>query len=1040
MANSNNDWYFTKEQLENTPSKECGVEPYKELSYRQQAANFIQDMGQKLKVSQLCINTAIVYMHRFYVFHSFTRFPWNSIAAAALFLAAKVEEQPRKLEHVIRVVTPQKNPHDASFDTTSERYLAQAQDLVFNENILLQTLGFDVAIDHPHTHVVRCCHLVRASKDLAQTSYFMASNSLHLTTMCLQYKPTVVACFCIHFVCKWSNWEIPLSNEKKEWFSYVDETVTSELLEQLTKEFLFIYDRCSSRLKEKIMAIGDGLALTHSSGHSSSPFEPDKKFLSFPDMKEGHGHRSHHGEGKSCLTNFLVSMDEFKQRQLRLPHEPSSSTQHRDREREYHEKKDRERLGHHMKPIAPAPQSGKQAPPQHGHHGHISSVDPKLTTKHTRPQSVSGHPSNTRIEPRDILREATRDIGLPTLSKDSSNSQVRTSDKREYGHQRQEVKPSSGSSSDLINTNYNNDKRIDSSRSRPPVDSKLQVRRRDDNKPHMKLESDIKKHLSAAIHEKNTFLHKSLNSTSQTSQKVKSPFTSDTVKSVPNQAMNQSSSATTVQPKSEPKVLPYNGNSTSNGTAYNLPLIENDVKPKIEPLISEELTAPLVPVKKPSLFSPEKSPPQKRAKIKTPPSSSMKVNESPELTESSNGSGKRNRTSSTNSEPELRPVIKKIDQVQGFENIMRDTSIGIKLHQVPDIITPIPDGKPDKVNIQGSIAKELKPPDLIPPFNSSGPIMNGIETNPSLISSLLKEAPSVPHLPTVIAANTTVVTEPSKEKEHHREHKKNKKEKHKHKDRERNRDEKEKKKKHKDKDKEKHKHKHDKHSSEIETPSAQPIRITIPKDKIQAPENPTPNPGLKIKIPKDRIKTETIHESSSSVGGLKIKIPKDVINSFSNNDSNGKKRVRDRTSPSNGGPPSKVSKSNHNRLSDAKSNRNAYNKVSNLNTSVNDSAMHNVQPVYNGINHMNAQPSYGNQNYFYNYPPPNMQMPMVPTHNMGVHPPPPPYMYQQYYAPGYMYPTADMYGAPPVPVTTDTLPPLPQDPPPNNPPPPPPDF
>lgn len=42
-------------------------------------------------------------MHRFYVFHSLTRFHRNSIAVAAIFLAAKVEEQPRKLEHVIRV-------------------------------------------------------------------------------------------------------------------------------------------------------------------------------------------------------------------------------------------------------------------------------------------------------------------------------------------------------------------------------------------------------------------------------------------------------------------------------------------------------------------------------------------------------------------------------------------------------------------------------------------------------------------------------------------------------------------------------------------------------------------------------------------------------------------------------------------------------------------------------------------------------------------------------------------------------------------------
>lgn len=33
-------------------------------------------------------------------------------------------------------------------------------------------------------------------------------NSLHLTTMCIQYRPTVVACFCIYLACKWSRWEV----------------------------------------------------------------------------------------------------------------------------------------------------------------------------------------------------------------------------------------------------------------------------------------------------------------------------------------------------------------------------------------------------------------------------------------------------------------------------------------------------------------------------------------------------------------------------------------------------------------------------------------------------------------------------------------------------------------------------------------------------------------------------------------------------------------------------------------------------------------
>lgn len=43
-------WMFTTEQLTNTPSRKCGIDADKELSYRQQAANLIQDMGQRLQV------------------------------------------------------------------------------------------------------------------------------------------------------------------------------------------------------------------------------------------------------------------------------------------------------------------------------------------------------------------------------------------------------------------------------------------------------------------------------------------------------------------------------------------------------------------------------------------------------------------------------------------------------------------------------------------------------------------------------------------------------------------------------------------------------------------------------------------------------------------------------------------------------------------------------------------------------------------------------------------------------------------------------
>ncbi|NXL68664.1 CCNT1 protein, partial [Chordeiles acutipennis] len=242
-------WYFSRDQLEHSPSRRAGLDPDKELSYRQQAANLLQDMGQRLNVSQLTINTAIVYMHRFYMVQSFTQFHRNAVVPAALFLAAKVEEQPRKLEHVIKVAHACLHPLEPPLETKSEAYLQQAQDLVILESIILQTLGFEITIDHPHTHVVKCTQLVRASKDLAQTSYFMATNSLHLTTFSLQYTPPVVACVCIHLACKWSNWEIPVSTDGKHWWEYVDGTVTLELLDELTHEFLQILEKTPNRLK-----------------------------------------------------------------------------------------------------------------------------------------------------------------------------------------------------------------------------------------------------------------------------------------------------------------------------------------------------------------------------------------------------------------------------------------------------------------------------------------------------------------------------------------------------------------------------------------------------------------------------------------------------------------------------------------------------------------------------------------------------------------------------------------------------------------------
>uniref|UniRef100_UPI00358FD8A3 cyclin-T1-like n=1 Tax=Myxine glutinosa TaxID=7769 RepID=UPI00358FD8A3 len=169
-------WSFSAGRLLDTPSRRCGLNRERELAARQQTAEQIYLLGQHLGVSQLTISTAIVYMRRFYMFHSFTKVQGNAIAQAALFLAAKVEEQQLKLEHVLRMAHSQFKAHEPLPDPKSKTYMKLSQDIIMLESVLLQTIGFDITIDHPHAHVIRCMQFVTASRELAQTSYFMATN------------------------------------------------------------------------------------------------------------------------------------------------------------------------------------------------------------------------------------------------------------------------------------------------------------------------------------------------------------------------------------------------------------------------------------------------------------------------------------------------------------------------------------------------------------------------------------------------------------------------------------------------------------------------------------------------------------------------------------------------------------------------------------------------------------------------------------------------------------------------------------------------
>lgn len=233
------------------------------------------------------------------------------------------------------------------------------------------------------------------------------------------------------------------------------------------------------------------------------------------------------------------------------------------------------------------------------------------------------------------------------------------------------------------------------------------------------------------------------------------------------------------------------------------------------------------------------------------------------------------------------------------------------------------------------------------------------------------------------------------------------------------------------------------------------------------PETPAPCTGLKIKIPKDKIKTESITElTQQSLApplqptiGIKLKIPKEKLNNCISLELSSKKRERDKSSPTES-QPAKIPKLSY---KDAKQNgRHSYNKVSKSSTVVPSTPISYPPPKYplspqsRQVNFMPPRqhsstnsipsimtvdtmippPSSNPPIYFYPHmaPPPPPPPPPTNLPNMSI--PPPNYMYPYYQ--GFVYPP-EYYSQPLLPTNKNLNPPLPTEAPPSLPPPPPPE-
>lgn len=191
--------------------------------------------------------TGVVFFHRFYMFHSFNEFPRYLMATCCLFLAGKVEETPKKCKDLIKAAkgyleAKQLKKHADMFNEESMK------EILTYEKILLQTIKFDLQVDHPYGYLLKYAKTLKANQEQIRSMVQMAwafINDSYCTTLCLQWEPEIIAIALMYLTSRMSKIEITDWIDKKDdlkqnWWDQFVESLDLDILEGFYLEIFFM--------------------------------------------------------------------------------------------------------------------------------------------------------------------------------------------------------------------------------------------------------------------------------------------------------------------------------------------------------------------------------------------------------------------------------------------------------------------------------------------------------------------------------------------------------------------------------------------------------------------------------------------------------------------------------------------------------------------------------------------------------------------------------------------------------------------------------
>lgn len=246
-------WYWDKKDLVHTPSQAEGLDPGTEARYRREGARFIFDVGTRLGLHYDTLATGIIYFHRFYMFHSFKQFPRYVTGACCLFLAGKVEETPKKCKDIIRTARELLNPVQFSQFGDDAK-----EEVMVLERILLQTIKFDLQVEHPYMFLLRYVKQLKGDKNkvckVLQMAWTFVNDSL-CTMLSLQWEPEIIAVAVMYLagrLCKFDIQEWTAKQSSRRWWEQFVQDVPVELLEDICHQILDLYSQGNKPIPQQV--------------------------------------------------------------------------------------------------------------------------------------------------------------------------------------------------------------------------------------------------------------------------------------------------------------------------------------------------------------------------------------------------------------------------------------------------------------------------------------------------------------------------------------------------------------------------------------------------------------------------------------------------------------------------------------------------------------------------------------------------------------------------------------------------------------------